>query len=140
MSEALVEDEIMEFGQRIVEDDVDELSLGSDGDALGSGARLCSEELPSVSDHDSPVVARKGIPVPRFMHQEAEEVELPDLDAFFLEFATVPEDRIRMCRTYANYLSSLLPKPFRADKGRKRSKKTPRLRPRDMNTYSNYPC
>ncbi len=46
------------------------------------------------------------------------EEDYPDLASYFLEFDLTNEEQIKMCRSYASYLSSLMPK-----KKRKKSEK-----------------
>ncbi len=47
------------------------------------------------------------------------EEDYPDLASYFLEFNLSYDSQIKMCRSYASYLSSLMPKKKR----RKRSEK-----------------
>lgn len=43
---------------------------------------------------------------PESLSSDSED-DLPDLSVFFDDADTSPEDRIRICRSYASYLSSL---------------------------------
>lgn len=54
----------------------------------------------------------KSLKQPRYQEDE-EDMERPDLGVYFDEFShwkpVTHEERIKMCRTYASYLSSLVP-------------------------------
>lgn len=59
-------------------------------------------------------VGVKSLKRPRNFFEEV-EAERPDLDRYFNEFADIGEEitfdeRIKICRAYASYLASLLPK------------------------------
>lgn len=73
---------------------------------------------PPTPPNASPVLRRSdtrplGMKRPRHLTMYPEspssgsEEDLPDLSVFFDDAGTIPEDRIRICRTYASYLTSL---------------------------------
>ncbi len=78
-----------------------------------SGSPLEINEVEQDEDgvyelHRMNAVAGKG-PMEDFY----EEPDYPDLSSYFLEFNLSYDEQIKMCRSYASYLSSLMPKKKR---------------------------
>jgi len=76
----------------------------------GSSLAECIDRMLPDSDFEPmEPIARKQSKRP-FVLYEDEEQDVPDLCAFFDEHVVPTVDRIRMCRTYASFLSAMLPK------------------------------
>lgn len=84
-----------------------------DEDELEQGAPMGSESVGSSPKETPPLAARKR-PLSAFVDAIAEdsgdygEHEDPDLDDIFNDAGTDVHHRIRICRTYANYLAAKL--------------------------------
>lgn len=99
------------------DDDSSSLVLQASGYYAQQEARAVSGKSPMVyqriTDREAARIADED-----FGSESSSEVEvvLPDLGGYFDEFGTDPRERISMCRKYASYLASLLPKKKRKTK------------------------
>lgn len=83
---------------------------------------MSSDEDVPQDEEDEPLVARNLFPLPGKQPASSKRVRneyycdeeydnQPDLHSYFEGYAVTPANRIKMCRSYASYLSSLAPAP-----------------------------